>query len=224
MIKPHNNLLLIISSVILMTSCQSIYQVLEISSTDPKISSSNNEYETNELKVSYNFWSNGGKVYFQFTNKLDVPIYIDWNKSHLINNGISYDYWNDTEETKRIIQVPPNSSIIISKFTINKSPFYDCNFNLKTSRKKPINTKTFNVEETPLKFRHFITCSTKEDFTSPIIVDNSFYLSSVSFMPLRTFLGKSLSRKDCDLKGVKTLIIYKERPFKKPNNFYIKFK
>ena len=100
MLKQLHKLLLTISTILLMASChQTYYQVLETLSTDAKINSSNNAYETNELKVSYNFWSNGGDVYFQLTNKLDVPIYIDWNKSHLIYNGVSYDYWNDTEET-----------------------------------------------------------------------------------------------------------------------------
>jgi hypothetical protein len=43
-------------------------------------------------------------------------------------------------------------------------------------------------------------------------------------MSLKTFLGKSLPKKECDINGVKIPVLNKERPYKKPNNFYIKLK
>jgi len=266
----------IIALSVFLTSSQSMYQVLELSSTDTKFQSKTNEFENSEVKVSYNFWSNGGLVYFKLTNKLDSSIFIDWNKSHLIYNGISYDYWFDTEETnsfyssssvtnsnsfadavvnifgnsgygsgrsssytrsskvsvmessktkpKRIIQIPPKSSVIISKFSISKTPFYDCNFNLNNSSRREVNSKNFTKEESPLEFRNYLTISKNEDFNNSIIIDNDFYISSISFMSEKLFLGKSSTKKDCDLAGHKILTPIKEKPYKKPNSFYVKIK
>jgi hypothetical protein len=252
------------------TSCTSTFQVFDVSSNDCQTVNNQIIFENNDIKVSYNFWKDGGKVFFTFTNKTDAEIYIDWGKSHLIYNGISYEYWNDIEETtsfyssvslgssnsfsnaavniygnsaygvsnssssaianklsassttkikaKRIIFLPSNSSVNISKFTITNSAYYDCDFNLKSKNQ----SISFSKINSPLVFRNQIVYSKNEDFSKKISVDNSFYISSISFVKQKKFEGKTVSNTECSINGGKSTKVQFEYPYQKPNSFYQK--
>ncbi|MCX6350672.1 MAG: hypothetical protein NTX03_02295 [Bacteroidetes bacterium] len=274
----------IISIIItlMMSSCgmvTSMYQVIELSSKETKLEKDSYVFENSELKIAYNFWTSGGKVSFFITNKLDIPIYIDWDKSHLIYNGISYDYWYDTEETnsfysssfssasntvsgamvnyfansayrnsqsstasygnavtvvessktkpKKIIQIPPKSSVAVSKFSISnpKTPFYSCDFNLKNTGYKTPSTNKFVKEESPLSFRNYITYTTTENSIEKKSIDNEFFISEISFMTEELFFGKTITKKECDIDGKERVdSLSYSKPYKKPNAFYIKVK
>ena len=263
-------------TIIMLTSCSTMYQVLEISSSDAKLEKDSYVFENSDLQINYNFWAQGGQVSFFIINKLDAPIYIDWDKSHFIYNGTSYEYWYDAEETnsfyssassassytfadamlnifggsaygnsqsttsaygrkvavaastkskpKKIIQIPPKSLIIVSKFSISKTAFYNCDFNIKHTDLRTPNTKTFGKEDSPLAFRNYLTYSAKETFEQNKTIDNEFYISSISFMSEKLFLGKSSRRNDCDVNGAKIYGSNYSRPYKKPNSFYLKLK
>lgn len=261
-------------TVFLLTSCSTIYQVLETSSPDAKLENDSYVYENSDLRLNYNFWASGGRISFLITNKTDDPIYLDWNKSHLIYNGISYEYWYDEEETnsfyseastassntfadeivnifgssaygnsksttsnhaqkvavlasskfkpKKVIQIPPKCAIKVTKFSISKSPYFNCDFNLShTSSKTPI-TKNFTKNNSPLTFRNYLTYSSKESFDQNKTIDNEFYITTISFMNKNLFLGKSFKQNECDVNGTNIYAIYDSIPFEKPNSFYIK--
>lgn len=89
-----------VAALALASSCSPMYQVLETTSPDAKLENDNYVFENSELIIKYNLWTYGGKVSFLITNKTEQPIYIDWNKSHFIYNGASYEYWYDSEEAK----------------------------------------------------------------------------------------------------------------------------
>jgi len=264
---------LFITLIISFTSCTPIYQVFELSSSEIKPMDKSVDFENKDVKITYNFWSNGGQVYFKLTNKTDAELYVDWDKSHLIYNGISYEYWNDVEEInsfyaslsttssntfsdatvnifgnsasgyasstgsslgkkiasmsttkvkpKKVIFLPAKSSVVVSKFTINKSPYYNCDYNLKVMKSKSSKTVSFTKENSPLEFRNQIFYSTDDKFNNKVSVDNCFYISSVSFMSEKTFKGKLSTEKECNIEGSKTETSYSEYPFKKPSTFYI---
>ena len=250
-----------------------MYQVQETKSPDTKFENNAYVYENNEVKINYNFWALGGQVEFTITNKLDIPIYIDWNQSHLIFNGSSYEYWYDEEETKsayrsstisgqssiltllagaygsnrttygrsataglmssnkkkvkQIIQIPSKSAISISKFNINKTPYFDCDFNLSQKSRKTNSTKEFSIENSPIIFRNFISYSTHENQNQFKIIDNKFYVSSASFISKTKFLGKKVFLNTCNIVGYKKSTNYKsnayyEYPNNKANTFYIR--
>ena len=274
--KKLRQFLMLTSAITLMTSCSTMYQVIETNSMDTKLEKDLYVFENYDIKISYNFWAEAGQVSFLLTNKLDSAIYIDWDKSHLIYNGISNEYWYDSEETnsfysstssissstfgdaivnlfggtaygksmsrtsssekkvsmmaslkskpKKTIQIPPKSSIIVSKFSISKSAFYNCDFNLKNTKLRTANTKTFGKDDSPLTFRNYITYYTKESFEKKKSIDNEFYISSISFMSEGLFFGKSSSRNDCDINGVKIYGNTYAKPYKKPNSFYLKLR
>ena len=256
--------------VLSISSCNPTYQLFEISSNGTKTMDKSTVFENNDVKLSYDFWSEGGQVYFKFTNKTASELYIDWDKSHLIYNGISFEYWHDVEESssfyaslsstssntfsdasinifgnsafgnsssttstlgkkiaamsttktkpKKIIFLPANASVVVSRFTIRKSPYYNCDFNLKSKKTKSI---SFTKENTPLEFRNQIVYSHDDKFNNKTSIDNSFYISSISFISQKLFNGETLTSKNCNLDGMKSTTTYNELPFKKENRFYI---
>lgn len=254
-------------------SCTSTYQVFEVSSKELSVKNTNLVFENRDVSITYNFWEEGGKVYFLFTNKTDSDIYIDWDKSHLIYNGISYDYWHDIEDhnqivatlassssysnsnmlikassnnivgkgetasssigkkitaitstkyrPKKIINIPPKASILVSKFSISKLPFFNCEFNIKGMNPKAPRKLNFLQDNTPVNFRNYITYATDEKFTNKTSIDNHFYISSISFVSQKLFNGNSLSNKECTITGAKKVNSFFEFPYKNPAAFYI---
>ena len=78
------------------TSCSQKTQLYETKSNLP-LDQSKSQYifDNDTLRIEYNFWANKGVLSYKITNKLDVPVYIDWKKSSFIQNGQKFDYWSD---------------------------------------------------------------------------------------------------------------------------------
>lgn len=81
----------------LATSCSVTYcQIGVLSSDTVKMDDDGRfKYTQPELTISYNFWSNGGKVTFTVTNKTDHDIYLLMDNSRFINNGWADDYYKN---------------------------------------------------------------------------------------------------------------------------------
>jgi hypothetical protein len=79
----------------------------------------------------------------------------------------------------------------------------------KTTR---IKTSDFTEQNSPVTFRNFLTCSLNENGTSPFYLDHSFYVGNVTEMSYQQMMGKKT--KTDDSKNY-------ERPFRKPENFYM---
>lgn len=101
------NLLYIISTVLIMSSCAttSFYQVYNVKPIDKSITNADELFfEDENCKISYNLWSNGGNIGFTFYNKTDNEIFVKLNESHFILNGFAYDYFKNrtftTSESK----------------------------------------------------------------------------------------------------------------------------
>ncbi len=255
------------------SSCSRYYQVMETSSTNTTVENNAFVFENSEIKITYNFWEDGGVMNFILSNKTDSSIFIDWNKSHMIFNDISYEYWNDAEESeafytsysttssssfvdalsnfklrntygnsisttsqgkksgvissskykpKKILHIPPKSGILVSKFSLTKDPFFNCDFNMSKLNGKSPKSKSFQKNDSPLKFRNYLTYSNNETFLKTRTIDNEFYISQALFMKENVFFGKSITEKECDINGNKKNQTKSTYPFKKSNNFFIK--
>ena len=83
---------------IMLTSCVSLsyFQVYKTVPTDKLVVKDNLlVYEDENCKISYNLWSEGGNIGFQFFNKTDKNIYLSLEESFFILNGISYNYYRN---------------------------------------------------------------------------------------------------------------------------------
>lgn len=72
-------------------------QVMELKS-DLKEANDKFVFENDTLKVVYYFWGDRGILQIGITNKLDVPIFINWSKSFYKNNFDKLSY-NPADET-----------------------------------------------------------------------------------------------------------------------------
>lgn len=71
-----------------------------------------------------------------------------------------------------------------------------------------IKTSDFTEQTSPVSFRNFLSLSLKEDISTPFYLDHSFYVGNITEMNFQQLMGKK-NGKDY------------ERPFKKPDNFYL---
>jgi hypothetical protein len=86
------------STLALVTSCAttSFYQVYNVKPVQESISKTDELFfEDDNCKISYNLWSNGGNIGFEFYNKTDEKIYINLNETNFILNGFAYDYYKN---------------------------------------------------------------------------------------------------------------------------------
>lgn len=98
--------LFLVAATVLLVSCntaKNIYQVYEVKSNDVQNTSNGLVYENNELKLTYDFCSEGGDMSFYCYNKTEKTIYISLPESFFIRNGIAYDYYNDCDYTSTTV-------------------------------------------------------------------------------------------------------------------------
>jgi len=93
-----------------LTSC-SRYQVNVISSnnTSKNQQNGNFEYENDSVKISYSFYGQDAPVTVNVYNKLDNPIYVDWEKSALIIGDKAVSYTPDNVSINGSINAETNS-------------------------------------------------------------------------------------------------------------------
>lgn len=80
----------------LFASCDRFTQVVYVAPTNQDIKNINHfyQYENDDVKIVYWFWGEHGIMSFLLWNKTDHPIYIDWKKSAMINNGKRMSYYS----------------------------------------------------------------------------------------------------------------------------------
>jgi hypothetical protein len=99
------NILLITLVSLMITSCvsTSYFQVYKTEPSDKLVVKDNLlVYEDENCKVTYNLWSDGGNIGFQFFNKTEKNIYLNLEESFFILNGVSYNYFRNRVFTSSI--------------------------------------------------------------------------------------------------------------------------
>ena len=85
----------------LLTSCwtSKVYQISTIKSNNID---DNLVRENEDVKLSFDFNRCGGKLDFIIANKTNTPIFIDWAHSNFIFNGLSFNYFDNTQTIKSL--------------------------------------------------------------------------------------------------------------------------
>jgi len=73
-------------------SCKTYIRLTETQSIG-KDAVDNSVYENNDIKITYDMWSENGIMYFTLYNKTEKPLYIDWKRSVFIYNSWKNNYW-----------------------------------------------------------------------------------------------------------------------------------
>ncbi len=104
-------------------SCSKEYiQIYDTNTTNTKQIEGLWVFETDTLKVTYEFWASKGVMYFSLFNKLDKPIYIDWKNCSFIYNNNKLNYWIDEQQSTLVSYYGGyfyNGPLIIPGLTIN---------------------------------------------------------------------------------------------------------
>lgn len=181
-----------------------------------------NSYRNKNLQVDYNFWDNGGSMTFTITNLSDKPIYIDWFKSSLIRNGNTLRYYKNKEEKN--FEYNSNGAILSNKSGDRSFTYNNLSGNETTYKEERISfippysrvTKStysfvllgnylnkgdeveYNILNSPIVFRNYITYSFNEDMKNEESIAHQFYVSNIkciskskvasSYSPLSFFI------------------------------------
>lgn len=125
--------LLFVAIAIVFSSCTvtSFYQVYKAKPIDNTTLQENKlVYEDDNCKVSYNLWSNGGNIGFQFFNKTDKNLYLNLDQCFFVLNGVSYNYFLDrvyTSSSSSGINSLQSASVSRSFAGINYSNLFQSN-------------------------------------------------------------------------------------------------
>ncbi len=178
-------------------SCSSV-QVLEVQSSQVE----NYEddvfaYENEDLAIAYDFWTEGGVLLFNITNKSDQDLYIDFSKSIFEINNERYDFYTDLYGVAvnipqeafilppKIEKIPAQSSEVIEGFPV-------------TFRWQKLgrNHKAEGYVEgnSPFQFSNRLIYSFDESFDKEKQLENEFYVSYIEKMKRKEF--KAYARND----------------------------
>jgi len=113
-------------------------QMFEVSSKIPT-TSDKFFFENDTLKITYYFWGNRGIMQISIFNKKDFPIYIDWNKSSMLNNfdKLIYAYEaNMTPENAKLYKAYLHEGRNLSSMD------YEAQYQMGEKEKKKVETVT----------------------------------------------------------------------------------
>jgi hypothetical protein len=128
-------------------------------------------------------------------------------------NEMTQNLSSSTIKPERITFIPPKSNCFRSQFYLLPISYYNLKFdsnsftvprNDNPSKDIRVYYKVFNYDNSPLRFRNYLSFSFSENSQQYFYIDNEFFLNSVMEMDYR-----------------KRENLY-EKPFKKQTSFYIK--
>lgn len=232
---------ILVAAILFLSSCNQFIQLIETESVGKDAVTKEGVCQNEDLKISYDMWSEDGITYFSIYNKTDKPMYIDWKRSVFIFNDWKYDYWveksttesyvvpsgygnNVTFERKtstvvaeRYTFVPPHTNVsvpmtytIMSGFTTSTSTTaggkttitvaQGLKYEDKTLKKVSIPAssgkgttkayvKEYSKDNSPARFRNFLTYSFDEKFVNEKFIQNEFYVSKKTEMTKKNFDG-----------------------------------
>jgi len=190
--------------MVVSTSC-SYYQYNYISSSIKGTEKEPLTVENDTLRLRYFFYH--GQEEIEIFNKTAKPLYVDWSRSSLIIDERSFPYWIDeavirhharsynsyltalrshprgiiSNELSRVSFLPPNSKV--------KKTTFDLSRRLSADQWQKLDQPYEYTQDTsPVKFRSFLLLSCDQNFTNPIVLDHSFWISKM----LKTELPKSV--------------------------------
>lgn len=195
---------MMLSILIVFSSCSSslYFQVYNIEADNVVKKENNFIYSNEDCDIKYNLWSEKGNLSFVFTNKTDIDICLDMERSCFIRDGFAYSYFYSEKEHLKIeskshlsssifvtetnttfiseeypskIWIPANSSRIIRGFNILSEPYLECDkFDLNFP-KKYSETIKYTASTTPLTIKNRLVYYFANDEKDRII-ENKFWI------------------------------------------------
>lgn len=176
-----NRSIILISCIIMLSGCAR-YQYVFV---DGHLNKNDNQEfikDNDTVTIKYTFKGENLPVTLTIYNKLNQPMYIDWDRSVVIINNIQVDGPFYHDNLSRFIA--PMSSVTVSSNSL-RDQFIDLDKNdprihvSLTSGSMSGIRYSFNEESTPLFFRSVLALTTNEDLSLPTFYDYSFWASDI---------------------------------------------
>jgi len=106
--------ILLLSAIVSSCTSTQYYQLYKTTPSNLKVSKDNLCYEDNHVKIFYNLWAEKGNPGFIFYNKTDSIITLNKDLSFYVQNGFSYDYFQN-----RIYSISSNYTDMSSQAITN---------------------------------------------------------------------------------------------------------
>lgn len=183
------NSVLAITFSLFVTSCSSTYFYTTLNSTSPELEKVDNGdflFQNDSLWIAHCFKGEDAPIQITVFNKLDVPLYVDWNRSSLILNDVAYTYntgkassntyvergydyvhettVNSTQFPKHVTFVPPKTMVthhplrIAAQFDeISKKNYEKGKLGTKDGQTVNIKRINYDYDSSPLHFTSYIT-------------------------------------------------------------------
>ena len=213
----------ILGVLLLLTSCiQKVYQVFTVTPKDDVVVKNGLVYEDDYCSITYNFWCDKGRMFFQLYNKTNEPMYVDMNNTHLLLNNQTIDYkcvrradmFGNIEflgENRDIITVQPHTYRVFYEYGLIQNW-------LDVDDKKI----SYTESNTLFKFANVISFCIGDSITRHNVC-NSFYVSLLESPSARDFKNISVANKDFFSSKYENNKDEKDNLYKhySPNKFYI---
>ena len=138
--------------------------------------------DNDTVSIKYTFKGVNLPMTLTIYNKLNQPLYIDWDRSVVVINYIQVDgpFYHDGLSHF----IAPKSYVTVSSNSL-RNQFIDLdkndpriNVSLTSGNMSGIRY-SFNEQSTPLFFRSVLALTTNEDFSLPTFYDYSFWVSDI---------------------------------------------
>ena len=157
-----------------------------------------------------------GSNYYSFlqTNSLVAAAAVS---SSLSTTTMASKGYSVSFREEKWICIPPETSKVIAEYSINETPYRDCDM-LRFPSKKQNVSKTFNKSNSPYVFSNRITYRIGQDENEKI-VENEFYVTEISNLPKDKMLFKKTDEY-CGQKNSEKSYFFKDV---EPDRFFIKY-
>jgi hypothetical protein len=178
--------------------------------------------ENDSVRVTYKFAGMNGPAVVELYNKLNIPLYVNWQRSSVIIDDRSISrasevstlnatavgtqvQWpnytpTDTQvsssyhsidgslaHTPHVAFVPPRAFIESAPITLTSGFLLvdHKSADIEHENGMQVKYKTFDNDDSPFRFRSFITLSYTPDFAKPMIFDQEFWVDEVALTQLK---------------------------------------
>lgn len=115
------------------------------------------------------------------------------NNRKLIFSGSVQHSNQISARSKSVVEIPPHARVLSSDFTFVTDVQNDKKLKLGLFRSK--RSLLYDAENSPYKFRNYVTYSFTNNFTTAKVIDNEFYVSEITSLSRSKFLGQKVRAK-----------------------------
>ncbi len=188
-------------SIIALTSCSTTYQVFEVKSPDLQEKNNYWAYENEDCIVSYDLWSESGRLVFCIINKTDRNIFIDKEQTFFIRNGEAEEYFRNSEYSSSLgynVSQGQSTSTQSSSGYLNSLTNVDYNSFSNSASNSKFNYYTMQTNENTASISMVQSVKEKEKRYECIPPRAKKYFGQYSFAPVVMLDCDNVSKKNSE--------------------------